>query len=270
MYCQKCGAGVPDNAKRCPHCKAPCKKTKSPLIGSLLIAIGILLVAISITILFIVIIMPKGKSNDKTDSSVSTPSVSVETSVETSIETSVETSNEPDEKEDEKDSIFDLITGKDKDTDTSKEPDYDPSSTKLQLPSLESYSEGRLIAGEIEEELSVGGYSVTYSAKKGDTAIVECLAEYADLLINEYNFIDTASSSYQDKSGYNCLYRAFTISGASATELDNIKVSVNNSTLTCTICFIKAVNDDDSYIKIYIPENVTFFYDEEIHKRNGY
>lgn len=237
MYCFKCGQELRSDAKYCDKCGAnQNRKNKWPVVALIfaLIVIVVLLICLYITL------------SAKSKNVSSTPET--QTSVIKEISSTEEVVPEKKvEKEKKENSVISFFAGE----------------SKLELPSLVSYSKERMTLGNYQEDKASGGF-VQYFEAGDDIQIVQCIAEYKDM-VSEYGITLTGTLSSSDGEwNYTCYLFEYNGDAGIAKGSINFEDSGN-----CDLCFVTAVKDGEAHIAAYIPEGVSFVETSE-HMRNGY
>ena len=229
MYCSKCGNELREGATFCDKCGT--KVGKGTKGGRTLLIIAIVVAVIGIACLCAAIFMM-----NKTDSSTETPAYQTLTSAvnETQIET----------KKVEKITLF-------------------KGEAELELPSFVSFSKERMALGNYEEAKSAGGY-VQFFEAGSDISVVQCMAEYKDLLSSYGVSVSGTLSSNDGEYNYTCYTCTYT--GDAGIDLQTINF---NDSGVCDMCFVVATKDGNAYIAAYVPKGVTFTETGD-HMKNSY
>lgn len=250
MFCPKCGDELREGASYCDKCGYKLSSKAVPDKRPFLMVIILCLVII--ILLLIIFITNNLKSEDKkteTNASASTKTELVDNTFSDNLNLNTET-NENDKKsvfeENESDPVSNTESGFEEDN------LFLNAKEELALPSLESFSKGRMKLESYEYSDLYGCYVATFNAGN-DISVINCIAEYKDCLGKfDFNAITTLSNN---DGTYN--YTAYTFSYDGDSAIEKNSVNFDNSG-DCTICFVTASGDGVAFINAYIPEGVIF------------
>lgn len=284
MFCYKCGEELPEGSHFCKKCGAKIGKAGRNNVLITILAIVAVVVALVALVISIISAKTPKKAEDSdvekyaetaTDYRVSDQNTGEEngnTVMTASLEESDETYSFDDDssdfvinKEAESGPNDGILTDDDTlDKTENNEKDDSSESTLLELPSLEDYSKGRMTRGTKCEDSRNKCFTVVFDAGE-DTSVVQCIAEYKDLLQNKFESAVTGTLSLSD-GDYNCTCYMFTYNGDAAISKGTINF---NNCGTCDFCFVTATKAGEGKITAYIPEEIGFAPTNE-NMRNSY
>lgn len=227
MYCPKCGSDLRPGASFCDKCGFDLKKKNVSSNKGILA--GILVCLVIIVLLLCVVIFSKYINKRESNEQI----------------TSTDKISSTEEIGD-KNTVFDEVSDN-KDIDLFK-----GTSNELELPSLESFSKGRMTLISYEYSDKYKCYIATFDAGE-DTSVIQCIAEYRDLLTSYDVYVGNTLSN--NDGTYN--YTAYPCSYNGDADIETDTVNFDNSG-NCTICFVMATGNGEAFIKAYVPEGVVF------------
>ena len=270
MFCPKCGSELRDDAVFCDKCGAKISKKNNSFVPLL---IAIIVGIVGIVSLVLAIITLKNAKELKTGNGTLMVNEATDTSdkaikdLEKKIadlekekaefeEEKAKTDELQRQIEEEKEKLKAELEKKEKmeEKDSLKEnvSKFFEGEAVLELPSLETFSKGRMVLGDYEEDKATGGY-VQYFLAGSDVSVVNCIAEYRDALQSYGVTVTGTLSSNDGEYNYTCYTCSY--SGDASIEKSSINYDGNGA---CDLCFVTASKEEEAYIAAYIPEGVTF------------
>lgn len=248
MFCPKCGAEVRDGISFCSKCGYELKAKKHT-------ALKIIIVIILMIASFV-----GGIIFSKTVLRVNSDYVMVNTEADPTEDHEPEeeyliTEDLPISETESSTSKKESFVGEKESTGSDEEIPATTESDKLTwliLPSLQSFSKDRLELGRYDEEDRVGGFIQLFEAY--DSSIVNCIAEYKDLLASSYDAVCVGTNSSSDGE-YNFTCYNFEYNGDANIPKNTISYENNDK---CDFCFLVGTSAERSFIAALIPERVSF------------
>ncbi len=245
MFCPKCGDNLREGASFCDKCgyklNSKAVSDKRPFLVSIIICL------VAIIILLAVIIFAKPKNESEVSSSTKNEvAIKEKDNGAPKSESSVSVKNDQDK------GAVENKGSEDKKNSVNADELFEGVSAQLVLPSLESFSKGRMTIESYEYSKLEGCYVCKFDAGT-DTAVINCIAEYKDCLANyDLSLISTLSKS---DGTYSYTAYTFQYNGSAGIERDTINYDDCGD---CTICFCVGIDDGEASIIAYVPEGVTF------------